>query len=131
MAVIEKSGVGIVQIDEQHNTLFWLMNKIVSSLTVQFSRSFVAEEMRQLLKYSDAHFSSEERLMKVYSYPNTKAHTETHKTIISHLVQIIEILEKTEEDVVEKIGAFIGHYRLHLQETDDSVGAHLRMAGVR
>lgn len=108
-------------LDDDHREMAALINKLYLSVGEDFGKDAVAAAARELLKFSQAHFSHEKGLMAQYDYPDLAAHLSEHKTLLDELQGLIAILEGGSEAVRFETVEFL----------DDWFAAHLKNADAR
>jgi hemerythrin len=69
---------GIPEVDVQHQRFLALVQKLHN----EEDESKQATLLKELYRYAVFHFSSEEELMRVYSYPDTEKQKERHKDLL-------------------------------------------------
>ncbi len=80
-------SLGIPEIDEQHKTLFELINELWDALV---KRSPVESQLlviEGLEHYTIAHFAAEETFMRVIKYPKFDAHKQTHDKFVQRIAE--------------------------------------------
>jgi hemerythrin len=81
-------SVGIPEIDEQHKTLFELINKIHSAILEHKGTAVCAEVLDELVDYTRIHFGLEQSLMHMGKYPEYEAHCALHRELVSEVVSL-------------------------------------------
>jgi hemerythrin-like metal-binding protein len=84
----ESVALGIPHIDEQHKALFGWINGLNDSMLSGCGHEKVEELILNLINYVKEHFSEEERLMLVYSYPQLVSHRSEHDQFVDKLLDI-------------------------------------------
>ena len=74
--------IGLPEIDQQHARMAYLLNKLADAL--RNGRDHVAI-FRELIRYTDHHFATEERLMEACGYEGTAAHRDMHRRLMVDL----------------------------------------------
>lgn len=80
-------SLGIPEIDEQHKTLFELINKLWDALVKRSSIESQLLVIEGLEHYTIAHFAAEETLMRVIKYPKLDAHKQTHDKFVQRIAE--------------------------------------------
>ncbi|GHT85313.1 hemerythrin [Betaproteobacteria bacterium] len=83
-------SVGIPEIDEQHKTLFELVNKIHDAISAHQGSAASREVMDQLVEYTRVHFALEQNLMHTGNFPGYKEHCVLHTNLIDEVVSMQE-----------------------------------------
>lgn len=74
----DEYSVCIREIDDQHKKLFDLLNELHSAMKEAKSKSVLGKVIRELVAYTEFHFSSEEILLQNCKYPNLSLHKLKH-----------------------------------------------------
>ena len=75
----EKFSVGVKELDEQHQQIIGMLNRLISTPEARDANSeTVSEILTAMTRYSLEHFKTEEGLMKVHGYPNLGEHRQEH-----------------------------------------------------
>jgi len=76
----EKFSVGVKELDQQHQQLIKLLNKLIATRRTIGPRSeTVSDTLLAMTRYAQAHFKTEERLMEAYGYPGLEAQKIQHR----------------------------------------------------
>lgn len=87
-------SVGVEKLDEQHQRLINLINKLFTLYTEKkFDQVNVNPIFRELIDYADEHFSTEEHYFHLYNYDKKDQHITMHETYR----QKVEELKKSYE----------------------------------
>jgi hemerythrin len=90
----EKYSVGIKEIDEQHKTLFTLINRLRHAIIHvdlnKEGRAVCGSILDELVDYTRIHFSLEQTLMHVGGYPEYEAHCKLHKNLVDEVEALQE-----------------------------------------
>jgi hemerythrin-like metal-binding protein len=94
MTIWSKSlSVGIESIDEQHQKIICIINTIDDAIVNGESQQVMNEIVKELLDYSDYHFSYEEELFKKYGYPDAEKHRKEHAELKAQIVELRDKLD--------------------------------------
>jgi hemerythrin len=77
-----KLMLGIQQIDEQHKKLVQLVNKLNDAMVAGHGRDAIGPTLTELVKYTQYHFATEERLMKLHGYEHSAEHKAEHAKLL-------------------------------------------------
>lgn len=86
--IMKNLTLGIKLIDAQHKSLFVFIDKFISKLIDNASKSETLKIFIYLEKYSAKHFSDEENLMKESNYPEIEQHINEHKNFKNTVLNI-------------------------------------------
>lgn len=81
----KKLSLGIPEIDGQHKGLLDVINELWQAIVAKSDAQRIARILDQLEQYTRAHFTAEEALMRVESYPKFREHRSDHQKFISHV----------------------------------------------
>jgi len=73
--------VGIAAIDQDHKTLFLLVNRLHQRIEKGEDEYAIAEALAGLVDYIDTHFAREERYMEECGYPDLVRHARKHRDL--------------------------------------------------
>ena len=116
-----------VQTDHEHQVQLGLLQALCTAAREDRDAAAVAEVLEQLIAYSEAHFTSEELLMRMKSYDDYEDHLDDHSHMLEVLLEIATdhaagssalVADKT-----ETVLAFIGH---HIDTRDRRFADYLR-----
>lgn len=119
----ETHAVGVHEIDEQHEEMVALANRL--NATLRDGDDLVGESLfKVLLAYTEYHFATELRLMLQHGYPNRKEHDAEHGRLVRELHHFG--LEMGNKDVHDLSDYFARWLLDHILEHDKALGVFLR-----
>ena len=74
-------AVDIQSVDAQHQNLFRIAAELHAAMLAGQGKSVLARILDRLVQYTSAHFSHEERLMRLHNYPDLAAHVAEHEAL--------------------------------------------------
>lgn len=83
-------SIGIPEIDEQHKTLFGLLEQLNSAISARRGSTACSEVLKQLVEYTHIHFALEQSLMHLGHYPDYEEHCKLHQSLIEEVVALQE-----------------------------------------
>ena len=83
-------SVGIPEIDEQHKTLFELLDQLHAAVITRRGSTVCGEVLNQLLDYTRIHFALEQSLMHLARYPDYEAHCRQHEDLMTEVEALRE-----------------------------------------
>ncbi|MCF6174924.1 MAG: hemerythrin family protein [Victivallaceae bacterium] len=115
---------GIKRLDEQHNTLFDLVEDILKACLKQdISNTGIREEMDKAINYTAEHFAEEEKLMRSINYPFSEEHQMEHNLFRKRLDTMREELNQPAEinyvDYQLRLGKWLMHWFGNHVHNDD------------
>jgi hemerythrin len=75
-----------VKIDSQHKKLIDLINGLHDAMKVGKSKDVMSKILQGLIDYTDYHFSTEEKFMTKYSYPEYPQHKSEHERFVEKVL---------------------------------------------
>ena len=75
----EQFSVGVEKLDEQHQILIGMINKLISDPKATTRSETVSQVLGEMTDYAMEHFAYEENLMAECGYPQRKEHIKEHK----------------------------------------------------
>ncbi|MEI7843918.1 MAG: bacteriohemerythrin [Gallionellaceae bacterium] len=81
-------SLGIQEIDDQHKALLRSFNKIKEAIRTEQAWSGTHFSILELREHALSHFAVEEAMMRLFGYPETEAHRESHKLFLAKLEDI-------------------------------------------
>lgn len=76
---------GIEEVDAQHRYFLHLLNRLGQELQTAGDENYRSRLVRELFKYAEFHFMSEENLMMRYGFPGLATHRDIHRQLIEDL----------------------------------------------
>jgi hemerythrin len=84
----EEFSVGIPEIDEQHKTLFTLVNTLYVAILDHKGTAACTEVLDELVDYTRVHFGLEQSLMHIGKYPEYENHCALHRELVDEVVAL-------------------------------------------
>ena len=95
-------------------------------------RTTSGELLKQLLDYSEAHFLSEQLLMRLYAYPGYEGHVQEHDQLIEGLRDLHRAWTDGEGEAAGNLLAQVEDWlQTHMSTTDKALEAYLGENGPR
>ncbi len=124
-------SVNISHFDSQHQQIVGYMNGFYAAH--QNSNFPEAQKhLKDLLSFTQKHFSDEEEMMQKNAYPDLVAHQESHKNLL-HLVTRLgqDFLTAPTAENGEKLGNFLKNWLAgHILGVDKKYGPYLTSKGI-
>jgi len=73
--------VGIRKIDTEHEAIVRCVNELHAGMLARVGRAALNERLEKLVSRSEAHFSTEEALMREHGYPDYTKHKLEHERL--------------------------------------------------
>lgn len=81
----KKLEVNNFEIDSEHKLFVSIINKIIVSRKANKEKEYLESLLKELLKYAEFHFLSEENIMYEFGYPDLLEHKKSHDRVLSDL----------------------------------------------
>ncbi len=127
-------STGVVEIDEQHKELIKNINMLLKACQEGKGKEILGDMIDFLGKYVVTHFSTEERYMDKYKYPDKTAHRQEHK-------YFFETFENIKQNHFNKNEILLTTIKLndllvkwlvnHIKKTDKSMGDFISKSSVK
>jgi len=86
----DEFSVGVPGIDDQHRTLFDLVNKIHAAILEHKGTAACTEVLNELVNYTRIHFTVEECIMQITEFPGYEQHCALHHELVHDVVVLQE-----------------------------------------
>jgi hemerythrin len=124
-------SVGIAEIDEQHQVLVGILNRLFSAVVQRESHETVTEILDMLVDYTNTHFGLEEKLMQDAGYDPAEfaAHLQEHRAFIEKINSAADKHLEGKSASFEIISFLKRWLRDHILVTDRKYSAALQESG--
>lgn len=128
----EYFSVGVRELDQQHQQLFTLVNRLISATgTTNIHSEMISDILGEITRYAQAHFSTEERLMEAYDYPCLEEQKVQHNDFRKKTNELIENETIGGEQKPEVLLKFLTNWLSHhILEDDMAYRSFFREKGV-
>lgn len=120
--------VNISEIDEQHRELFRMFNDLLDAMWDGKGKNVIEEKLRFLAGHAVTHFSTEEKFMVNYNFPDYPAHKKLHDDFTACVADFLKVYERNGAttdmlvSMVQDLGAWT---RDHIRDMDQEMGKFL------
>ncbi len=122
--------LGIALIDEQHQRLIFLLNRLNDAMLAGHSKEVVHDVLEQLIDYTQYHFSTEEQLMKLNHYQAEDSHCLEHQRFIDDVQAFQRQCTAGQERISIDIMMFLRDWLArHILHTDKKLADTLQASG--
>lgn len=111
--------IGNPTVDQQHQQLFNLANKLVESK----NRDDLLKNAMYLYRHIREHFQAEEAFMKKLGYPDYQQHVEIHNLMLDRMTAISAKINRDEWQP-QDVKIFMKEWIAHITEEDKAIGAY-------
>ena len=126
----DELSVKIPSIDNQHKTLVGLINKLDDAVNNGNSKEVLKVIIKELVRYTQAHFIYEEALFNMHGYPESDNHQIAHKKLFEKVEMFKKAVDEDQEDIYNELLDFLNNwlYR-HILKEDMAYSSHLVSKG--
>jgi hemerythrin len=124
-------SVKVKQFDEQHKKLIDLINQLHDAMKVGKGGQVLGDILKALIDYTGNHFAAEERLMKLYSYPEYEQHKKEHNQLVQKVLDVQKKLQEGSAPISQAVLTFLKEWLVnHIQGNDKKYGPFMNGKGV-
>jgi hemerythrin len=128
----ESYGVHVLQMDEQHQKLFEIINGLAEAMRDGKGDDVVRDTVEQLAVYTRTHFLQEEALMRRTGYPGLGAHQEQHRRLMADVETYKKSLEQGRSASLVSLLNFVRQWLVqHIRQSDKAYSDHMNSHGVQ
>lgn len=124
----EADSIGVAEIDQQHERLVAMANRLHQAIERADSYAIQAALLDELISYAQFHFATEEALMDRYDYPRTEAHKRPHEQLITQILFFRHALSNSDSQMI--LSALRPWLIRHIKSYDRALGIFLQGQGV-
>jgi hemerythrin len=125
-------AVGVKDIDDQHQKLIALVNQINDAMSAGQGKAALAPVLNELVRYTQYHFGTEERLMAQHKYALTVEHKGEHQKFIADVSAFKAKFDSGNAMISTEIMNFLRDWlSKHILQTDKKFARALQAAGVK
>lgn len=127
----QRHGVGIAVIDDEHQRMIELVNRINDLLSYGKQIESAWNALDELLAVTEEHFAHEEEIMAQRGYPDMAGHVEEHRKLLEQVRNLIGQAQHSPSRVkVGLVSAFLADWaEQHILQEDRRLGAYLAEHG--
>lgn len=124
--------VGVKEIDTQHRKLVDLANELADALKAGKGKDVLGKILTELVRYTQTHFGTEERLMDLHKYPATADHKQQHKDLVKTVSDFKAKFDKGDAALTDDLMNFLRDWLTkHIMNTDKALARDLKTKGVQ
>jgi hemerythrin len=124
-------SVGIKKIDEQHKVLVKLVNELHDAMSQGAATSVLSKVLGSLVDYTIIHFSTEEELMRSYSYPDLDKHKVEHDKLTGQVKDFQQKFLSGKSTITYELMDFLSDWLInHILDTDKKYSPYFSSRGV-
>ncbi len=127
----QKFSVNVKEIDGQHKKLIGLLNDVIRIKEEKLKFDATGDVLSELANYMDYHFSTEERYMLKFSYPEYKLHRDQHVEFARKTIGFLKKFREGSQTITDEIICFIKDWLLnHILNHDAKYGPFFNKNGL-
>lgn len=134
MALITWSAmlsVGVTEIDDQHKKLIDLVNQLNDAMHAGKGKEALTPVLAELIRYTQYHFGTEDRLMARHGYKEAPAHKAEHAKFVAEVTAFKAKFDKGNAMLSNELMAFLRDWlSKHILSTDKKFARALLAVGV-
>jgi hemerythrin-like metal-binding protein/PAS domain S-box-containing protein len=124
-------SINLNLIDQQHKKWIDIINNFYKEFKKGAALQEIQKYFKELLDYSDYHFSFEEKYMVDFKYEDFEDHKQKHADFLQKIRSYQVEFEEGKQDVAYRLMGFLRKWvRLHISEDDFSYSALFRKNGL-
>jgi hemerythrin-like metal-binding protein len=128
----EKYATGFDSIDNEHKKLMDLLNKLHDGMMNHKTAEVLGPVLEELIKYTQTHFSHEEKLFAQHKYPQEASHKMEHKKLVEKVVELQNGLKNGSVTVSVGTLNFLRDWlNNHILKTDFSYREFFKEKGIK
>lgn len=113
-----KYEIGVPRIDFEHRIFADLINELGSKIRGGKDHLSITRTLRELMKYADFHFLSEENIMEDCGYPGLKEHQQLHRDLQRQLNERAVALASGDDTPADLLAFLIDWFLDHTGRED-------------
>ena len=122
--------VGNPEIDAEHKIFVSIIQRIEAEISTNGNKEYIINLVKELLKYVEFHFCSEENMMIREEYPDYLWHKKIHSRLIVELKDRIYILKYEYIDFQVLLKFLITWFKQHTSKEDLNFAKFLNSRGL-
>jgi len=116
----EKFSVGVKGLDQQHQQLIKLLNRMISAQgTISTHSETVSDILTEMTRYAEVHFIAEERLMEAYGFPGLENKNYSIASFAKKTVDFCTATTIGVDEIPEALLFYLGDWLVHHILEDD------------
>jgi hemerythrin len=116
----EKFSVGVRVLDQQHQQLIKVLNRLISTQgTINTHSETVSDTLGVMTRYAQAHFKAEERLMEAYGFPGLEEQKIQHRDFRKKTVDFCTATTLGVDQIPEALLVYLSDWWVHHILEDD------------
>jgi len=127
----ETYSVKIGVVGMQHKNLVNIVNELHQAMVGGKGKEILGQSLTSLIKYTQFHFSTEEKLMQSHHYPDYLAHKAEHEQLTNTVLDFQRKFQSNEIGLTVEVMDFLKDWLgKHILGSDKKYGPYLNSKGV-
>lgn len=135
MALIQwkdEYSVGVNELDNQHKQLIAILNDLYDAMQQQRGNQVIGTIIAKLVNYTKTHFTTEERYMTQYAYPDLNSQKREHAAFTDKVLKFKEEFDSGRTSLSVSVTSFVKDWLVtHISGSDRKYGPFLNSKGVK
>lgn len=128
----EKFSVRVREFDLQHKKLIDLINTLFDAMKVGKGNAVLQSVIKDLITYTGYHFSTEEKYMRQYAYPNQESHQAEHRKFVEKVTEFQKGFEGKKVTLSLEVMNFLKEWLTHhILEIDRAYSSFFNEKGLK
>jgi len=128
----ESMSVGVRALDHDHQRLVDLINKLHDAMSVGKGKEVLGKILAELIKYTQYHFSAEEKFFEQYAYPNAQVHIREHADLTKKVIALKGRFDNGTTIISLETMNFLKDWlNNHIMKSDKMYGPFLNSKGIK
>ena len=124
-------SVGVGSVDAQHQNLFAMGRELHAAMVAGQGKAALSRILDRLVQYTTVHFAHEERLMRLYDYPDFEAHRAQHVALTNQVLKFqADFLAGRATMSVQLLQFLRNWLQSHIQASDLKLAPYLKERAV-
>lgn len=128
----ESFETGIPSMDDQHQQLFELINKLYKVIRNHESNDSLKDVLDEMNRYTDLHLNEEEAVLESHGYADLNDHKQLHQNYRERVRALMDESLEGNEQVLHQTYKFLRTWWMdHIVSEDKKYGEFLKAKGVQ
>lgn len=123
--------VNVVEFDQQHKKLVDLINQLHDAMKEGKGNQAAEKVLDELITYTRTHFATEERLFRLYGYPEAENHRKVHESFTQTVSRMKQEYSSGKTALSIQLSQFLKDWLIkHICQTDKNYSSFFKQKGV-
>jgi len=127
---MSEQPTGTETVDVHHRVQMTLVGLVEQALRRSGDRAVAEEALTRLADFTQAHFQTEEHLMRRHAYPQVEAHAEAHRRLLDEVRVVQRAHAGGAADGADVAGSLRGWLLDHIRGMDRAFGEWCAARGI-